>query len=126
GAVGDRRVADPRSVQLLPECPYSPRSDVRQRDPHREGRGQAGAADADGFDRLGLRLPAGPQSVQRVPPEPAHDPHPRTVARSLMRRIRLAGKLAEPISHYTDGVEAGGVLHASGNLPRALSGDSVA
>jgi len=25
-----------------------------------------------------------------------------------MKRIRLAGQLAEPISHYTDGVEAAG------------------
>ena len=59
-----------------------------------------------------------PSSVQRVPTEPAHDPHPRTVARSLMRRIRLAGQLAEPISHYTDGVEAGGFLYVSGMAAR--------
>ena len=31
-----------------------------------------------------------------------------------MRRIRLAGQLAEPISHYADGVEAGGFLYVSG------------
>jgi hypothetical protein len=29
-----------------------------------------------------------------------------------VRRIRLAGQLAEPISHYTDGVEAAGFLYA--------------
>jgi enamine deaminase RidA (YjgF/YER057c/UK114 family) len=34
-----------------------------------------------------------------------------------VRRIRLAGQLAEPISHYTDGVEAGGFLYVSGMLP---------
>src|SRR5580704_11956500 len=77
------------------------------------------------YTPFGLRLPAGPQSVQRVPPEPAHDPHPRTVARSLMRRIRLAGQLAEPISHYTDGVEAGGFLYVSGMLPLDANGDLV-
>lgn len=34
-----------------------------------------------------------------------------------MRRIRLPGQLAEPISHYTDGVEANGFLYISGMLP---------
>ena len=40
-----------------------------------------------------------------------------------MRRIRLAGQLAEPISHYTDGVEAGGFLYVSGMLPLDVNGD---
>jgi enamine deaminase RidA (YjgF/YER057c/UK114 family) len=31
-----------------------------------------------------------------------------------MRRIRLAGQLAEPISHYSDGFEADGFLYVSG------------
>ena len=39
-----------------------------------------------------------------------------------MRRIRLAGQLAEPISHYTDGVEAGGFLYVSGMLPLDVNG----
>ena len=34
-----------------------------------------------------------------------------------MRRIRLAGQLAEPISHYADAVEADGFLYISGMLP---------
>jgi enamine deaminase RidA (YjgF/YER057c/UK114 family) len=42
-----------------------------------------------------------------------------------MRRIRLAGQLAEPISHYTDGVEAGGFLYVSGMLPLDANGDLV-
>src|ERR1035438_10120437 len=42
-----------------------------------------------------------------------------------MRRIRLAGQLAEPIGHYTDGVEAGGVLYISGMLPVDANGDLV-
>ena len=42
-----------------------------------------------------------------------------------MRRIRLAGQLAEPISHYTDGVEAGGFLYVSGMLPVDANGDLV-
>ena len=42
-----------------------------------------------------------------------------------MRRIRLAGQLAEPISHYTDGVEAGGFLYVSGMLPLDAHGDLV-
>ena len=42
-----------------------------------------------------------------------------------MRRIRLAGQLAEPISHYTDGVEAGGFLYVSGMLPLDANGDVV-
>ena len=42
-----------------------------------------------------------------------------------MRRIRLAGQLAEPISHYTDGVEAGGFLYVSGMLPLDVNGDVV-
>ena len=42
-----------------------------------------------------------------------------------MRRIRLAGQLAEPISHYTDGVEAGGFLYISGMLPVDANGDLV-
>ena len=28
-----------------------------------------------------------------------------------MRRIRLAGQLAEPVSHYTDGVEVSALAH---------------
>jgi enamine deaminase RidA (YjgF/YER057c/UK114 family) len=42
-----------------------------------------------------------------------------------MRRIRLASQLAEPISHYTDGVEAGGFLYVSGMLPLDVNGDVV-
>ena len=42
-----------------------------------------------------------------------------------MRRIRLAGQLAEPISHYTDAVEAGGFLYISGMLPVNADGDLV-
>jgi 2-iminobutanoate/2-iminopropanoate deaminase len=42
-----------------------------------------------------------------------------------MRRIRLAGQLSEPISHYTDGVEAGGFLFVSGMLPLDANGDLV-
>ena len=42
-----------------------------------------------------------------------------------MRRIRLAGQLAEPISHYTDGVEAAGFLYISGMLPVNADGELV-
>jgi len=42
-----------------------------------------------------------------------------------MRRIRLAGQLAEPISHYTDAVEAGGFLYISGMLPLNAHGEIV-
>ena len=42
-----------------------------------------------------------------------------------MRRIRLAGQLAEPISHYTDGVEAAGLLYISGMLPVNAAGELV-
>ena len=42
-----------------------------------------------------------------------------------MKRIRLAGQLAEPISHYTDGVEAGGFLYISGMLPIGAAGELV-
>jgi reactive intermediate/imine deaminase len=42
-----------------------------------------------------------------------------------MKRIRLAGQLAEPISHYTDGVEAGGFLYISGMLPMDAAGELV-
>jgi reactive intermediate/imine deaminase len=42
-----------------------------------------------------------------------------------MKRIRLAGELAEPISHYTDGVEAGGFLYISGMMPVDANGDLV-
>ena len=42
-----------------------------------------------------------------------------------MRRIRLAGQLPEPISHYTDGVEASGFLYVSGMLPLDANGDLV-
>jgi 2-iminobutanoate/2-iminopropanoate deaminase len=42
-----------------------------------------------------------------------------------VRRIRLAGELAEPISHYTDGVEAGGFLYVSGMLPVDAGGQLV-
>jgi reactive intermediate/imine deaminase len=42
-----------------------------------------------------------------------------------VRRIRLAGQLAEPISHYTDGVVAGGFLYVSGMLPVDASGELV-
>jgi len=42
-----------------------------------------------------------------------------------MRRIRLAGQLAEPISHYTDAVEAAGFLYISGMLPVDAGGELV-
>jgi 2-iminobutanoate/2-iminopropanoate deaminase len=42
-----------------------------------------------------------------------------------VRRIRLAGQLADPISHYTDAVEADGVLYISGMLPLDAAGDLV-
>ncbi len=42
-----------------------------------------------------------------------------------MRRIRLAGQLAEPISHYTDAVEGGGFLYISGMLPVNADGELV-
>ena len=42
-----------------------------------------------------------------------------------MRRIRLVGQLAEPISHYTDAVEASGLLYISGMLPVNADGELV-
>jgi 2-iminobutanoate/2-iminopropanoate deaminase len=42
-----------------------------------------------------------------------------------VRRIRLAGQLAEPISHYTDAVEAGGFLYISGMLSVNADGELV-
>jgi 2-iminobutanoate/2-iminopropanoate deaminase len=42
-----------------------------------------------------------------------------------VRRIRLAGQLADPISHYTDAVEAGGFLYISGMLPVNANGELV-
>jgi len=42
-----------------------------------------------------------------------------------VRRIRLVGQLAEPISHYTDAVEAGGFLYISGMLPVNADGELV-
>jgi len=42
-----------------------------------------------------------------------------------VKRIRLAGQLAEPISHYTDAVEAGGFLYISGMLPVDANGELV-
>jgi reactive intermediate/imine deaminase len=42
-----------------------------------------------------------------------------------VRRIRLAGQLAEPISHYADAVEAGGFLYISGMLPVNADGELV-
>jgi 2-iminobutanoate/2-iminopropanoate deaminase len=42
-----------------------------------------------------------------------------------VRRIRLVGQLAEPISHYTDAVEAGGFLYTSGMLPVNADGELV-
>jgi 2-iminobutanoate/2-iminopropanoate deaminase len=42
-----------------------------------------------------------------------------------VRRIRLAGQLAEPISHYTDAVEADGLLYISGMLPVNAAGELV-
>ena len=42
-----------------------------------------------------------------------------------MRRIRVTGQLAEPISHYTDAVAASGFLYISGMLPVAANGELV-
>jgi 2-iminobutanoate/2-iminopropanoate deaminase len=42
-----------------------------------------------------------------------------------VKRIRLAGQLAEPISHYTDAVEAGGFVYVSGMLPIDADGELV-
>ena len=42
-----------------------------------------------------------------------------------MRRIRLAGQLAEPVGHYTDAVEASGFLYISGMLPVNADGELV-
>ena len=43
-----------------------------------------------------------------------------------MRRIRLAGQLPEPISHYTDAVEAGGFVYieAINTVRRRYFGDA--
>jgi 2-iminobutanoate/2-iminopropanoate deaminase len=42
-----------------------------------------------------------------------------------MKRIRLAGQLPEPVSHYTDAVIAGGFLFVSGLLPVNAGGELV-
>jgi 2-iminobutanoate/2-iminopropanoate deaminase len=42
-----------------------------------------------------------------------------------VRRIRLPGQLAEPISHYTDAVEASGLVYISGMLPVNAAGELV-
>ena len=42
-----------------------------------------------------------------------------------MRRIRLAGQLAEPMGPYTDAVEAGGFHYISGMLPVNADGELV-
>jgi 2-iminobutanoate/2-iminopropanoate deaminase len=42
-----------------------------------------------------------------------------------MKRIRLAGQLAEPISHNTYGVEAHGFLYSLGMLPMDAAGEPV-
>jgi 2-iminobutanoate/2-iminopropanoate deaminase len=42
-----------------------------------------------------------------------------------VRRIRLPGQLAEPISHYTDAVEASGFVYISGMLPVNAAGELV-
>ncbi|HEX9033260.1 MAG TPA: RidA family protein [Streptosporangiaceae bacterium] len=42
-----------------------------------------------------------------------------------MKRIRLEGQLAEPISHYTDAVAAGGFLFISGMLAADANGNLV-
>lgn len=44
---------------------------------------------------------------------------------SGIRRFRLAGVLPEPISHYTDAVQAGGLLFVSGMLPVDSRGEIV-
>jgi 2-iminobutanoate/2-iminopropanoate deaminase len=42
-----------------------------------------------------------------------------------VKRIRLDGQLAEPISHYTDAVSANGFLFISGMLPVDVNGKLV-
>lgn len=42
-----------------------------------------------------------------------------------LQRIRLPGTIAEPISHYTDAVLAGGFLWISGMLPTDADGNLV-
>jgi len=42
-----------------------------------------------------------------------------------VKRIRLAGRLAEPISHYADGVEAGGFSCISGMPPTSCESGST-
>jgi 2-iminobutanoate/2-iminopropanoate deaminase len=42
-----------------------------------------------------------------------------------IERIRLPGTIAEPISHYTDAVLAGGFLWISGMLPTDAEGNLV-
>lgn len=42
-----------------------------------------------------------------------------------LERIRLPGTIAEPISHYTDAVLAGGFLWISGMLPTDAEGNLV-
>ena len=43
----------------------------------------------------------------------------------MIERLRLAGKLPEPISHYTDAVRAGDTLWISGILPLDANGSLV-
>ena len=42
-----------------------------------------------------------------------------------MRRIRLAGQLAEPVGHYSDAGRASGFLYISGMLPVNADGELV-
>jgi reactive intermediate/imine deaminase len=48
------------------------------------------------------------------------------VAAAAIQRIRLAGRLPEPLSHYTDAVRAGDTLYISGMLGFDASGEIVA
>jgi enamine deaminase RidA (YjgF/YER057c/UK114 family) len=42
-----------------------------------------------------------------------------------VKRIRLAGQLAKPISHNTDGAEGHGILYSLGILPMDAAGELV-
>lgn len=48
------------------------------------------------------------------------------MATSSIERIRLAGQLPEPLSHYTDAVRAGDTLYISGMLAFEPSGEILA
>jgi hypothetical protein len=122
-ALGHKRVADARPRQPLPECADQARPHVRQRAPDQQGRRFDLVRGPYGPDRRGLRLPARPESLQRLQPDPDPPPHPALSGAQRFAINCLAPRTGLGVSYTAAvrGVSFGPPIHMAGVMWRSRS-----